>query len=170
MPGLLEIDCDHYARSEWEQSVEVPVGFRSWQYEEAHEERERLRARQVVSITEWLEQAARSITKVVPLEKRFQEQADKWRRETEHLSSPSQMMIHPSYQAILGMAQENKDLVISLLLHDLQKNRRPWFWALSYLTQDNPINPSDAGKVDKMIKAWVEWGKLTPAMLPSALK
>src|SRR5947209_38701 len=41
----------------------------------------------------------------ISLEERFREQADKWRRETEHLSSPSQMMMHPSYQAILGMAQ-----------------------------------------------------------------
>lgn len=95
----------------------------------------------------------------ISLEERFQEQANKWRRETEHLSSPSQMMTHPSYQAILGMAQENKPLVIRLLLHDLQTNRRPWFWALSYLTQDNPIKQADAGKIDRMIKAWVEWGK-----------
>ena len=93
------------------------------------------------------------------LEKRFREQADKWAQETQHLSSPTQRMAHPSYQAILGMAQENKRAVIQLLLLDLQQRRRAWFWALSYLTQANPIGPRDAGKMDKMIKAWVEWGK-----------
>ena len=100
----------------------------------------------------------------ISLAERFRTQADKWARETQHLSSPSQMMAHPSYQAILGMAQENKREIIRLLLLDLQKNRRKWFWALSYLTQDNPITPSDAGRIDKMISAWVNWGHLHDLM------
>ena len=98
-------------------------------------------------------------TDVADLKTRFIEQADKWQRHTEHLSSPSQMMMHPSYQAILGMARVNEDEIIRIMLHDLQENRRPWFWALSYLTKDNPIKPTDAGRLDKMIGAWVEWGK-----------
>jgi hypothetical protein len=69
------------------------------------------------------------------------------------------MMAHPSYQAILGMAQENKREIIRLLLLDLQENRNEWFWALSYLTQDNPIKPSDAGKMDRMISTWLNWGR-----------
>jgi hypothetical protein len=93
------------------------------------------------------------------LEMRFRKQSDQWAKETAHLSSPAQVIAHPSYQAILGMAQENKDLVIRLLLRDLQEKRRPWFWALSYLTQDNPITQAEAGRIDKMIRAWVEWGK-----------
>lgn len=94
-----------------------------------------------------------------PLEERFREQADKWQRETQHLSSPGQRMMHPSYQAIMGMASDNRDEVIDLMLRDMQQNRRAWFWALSYLAQDNPISASDAGKTDKMIKAWVKWGE-----------
>ena len=89
---------------------------------------------------------------------RFFEQADKWRRETEHLSSPTQMMLHPSYQAILGMAREDESELVRLMLRDLRDNRRLWFWALSYLTKENPIKPADVGKLDKMIKAWVNWG------------
>jgi hypothetical protein len=93
------------------------------------------------------------------LEERFREQSDKWAQETQHLSSPIQRMAHPSYQAIMGMAQENKQEVIRLLILDLQERRRAWFWALSYLAQTNPISPKDAGKMDKMIEAWVKWGK-----------
>ncbi len=94
-----------------------------------------------------------------PLEVRFREQADKWDRETRHLSSPTQRIMHPSYQAILGMGQEHREEMIRLLILDMQQHRRAWFWALSYLTQDNPINPADAGKIDKMIKAWTDWGR-----------
>ncbi len=97
----------------------------------------------------------RSVEATDSLEERFREQADKWERETRHVSSPTQMMMHPSYHAILGMGKE----AVPLLLRDLQQNRRPWFWALSYLTHENPINPKDAGKMDTMIKAWVDWGK-----------
>lgn len=93
------------------------------------------------------------------LEERFRKQADKWRRETEHVSSPSQMMMHPSYIAILGMAHGHEEEMIRLMLRDLRDNRTPWFWALSYLTHDNPIQDSEAGRLDKMIKAWVDWGK-----------
>jgi hypothetical protein len=94
------------------------------------------------------------------LEQRFREQADKWQRETQHLSSPTQRMMHPSYQAILGMGQHNARKVVALMIRDMQQNQRAWFWALSYLAQDNPISQSDAGKTDKMIKAWVNWGKV----------
>jgi len=93
------------------------------------------------------------------LEERFREQADKWQRETQHLSSPGQRMMHPSYQAIMGMANDNRDEVIDLLLRDMQQNRREWFWALSYLTHENPIDRKNAGKLDKMIEAWVRWGQ-----------
>lgn len=93
------------------------------------------------------------------LEQRFREQAEKWARETQHLSSPSQRATHPSYQAILGMGREHRDEVLRLLLRDLQENRRAWFWALSYLAEDNPIHPKDAGRMDKMVGAWVKWGK-----------
>lgn len=100
----------------------------------------------------------RSAKPLEVIEQQFHEQADKWRRETEHLSSPAQIMMHPSYHAILGMAKGREQEVIRLMLCDLRDNRAPWFWALSYLTKENPIQQSDAGNLDKMIKAWVNWG------------
>jgi len=92
------------------------------------------------------------------LAERFQEQSDKWDRETAHLSSPTQRFTHPSYLAILGMANENRDEVIDLLLKDMQRNRREWFWMLSYLTHENPVEGKDNGKLHRMIEAWVKWG------------
>jgi hypothetical protein len=93
------------------------------------------------------------------LEERFHVQAAKWKLETQHLSSPLQRMMHPSYQAILGMGAERKREIISLMLHDLQENHGDWLLALSFLTQENPIDQKDAGKTDKLAKAWVTWGK-----------
>jgi len=113
------------------------------------------RKQQWRSITQVLDRMEKSLT----LEQRFQEQALKWQRETQHLSSPGQRMMHPSYQAILGMGNENPREIIRLMILDMQQHRRPWFWALSYLAQDNPVSQSDAGKTDNIVKAWVDWGK-----------
>jgi hypothetical protein len=96
------------------------------------------------------------------LEERFREQADKWERETAHLSSPLQRMIHPSYQAILGMSAEspeNKRDVVRFMLRDLKSDQHDWFLALSYLTQQNPINPKDYGKTSKVAASWMKWGE-----------
>ena len=105
------------------------------------------------SLAQVLDRMEKSLT----LAQRFQEQADKWQRETQHLSSPGQRMMHPSYQAILGMGNENRREIIRLMIRDMKQHRRPWFWALSYLAHDNPVSQSDAGNTDKVIKAWVDW-------------
>lgn len=94
------------------------------------------------------------------LEQRFQEESDKWWKQTAHLSSPAQQMVDPSYQAIMGMGASDPMQVAGLMIKDMQINRRPWFLALSYLTQANPVRSADSGKTDKMIKAWVEWGRM----------
>ncbi len=90
-----------------------------------------------------------------PLEQRFRALAEKWEQETGSLSSVTKRVMNKNYQAIVGMGQQ----VVPILLRDIQENRRDWFWALSAITQENPIDPSDAGRVDKMISAWVNWGK-----------
>jgi hypothetical protein len=94
------------------------------------------------------------------LEQRFLKEAEQWDSETAHLSSPVQRFNHPSYIAVLGMAQDHRNEVITLMLRDLQQNRREWFSALSYLTHENPIQRKDSGNLNRMIEAWVRWGKL----------
>jgi hypothetical protein len=108
----------------------------------------------------WLEAfGARTIAAQGSLEDRFRKQAEKWQRETQHLSSPLQKMMHPSYQAILGMGADHRREIVSLMLRDLQQNRGDWFLALSYLTYANPTNPRDAGKTDRLASEWIKWGK-----------
>jgi hypothetical protein len=120
-------------------------------------------------VDDWIEQAdarwypealeAAKLEESETVESRFIRNARVWHEETEHLSSPSQIMMHPSYQAIMGLAVGNENELIRLMLKDMRENRRLWFWALSYLTKDNPIKQSDAGKMDKMIAAWSDWGR-----------
>lgn len=96
------------------------------------------------------------------IEQRFREQSERWYQETAHLSSPLQKMMHLSYQAIIGMSSESperKNEIIRLMLQDLKQNRRDWFLALSYLTQENPISPRDCGKPDRMTRSWINWGE-----------
>lgn len=89
------------------------------------------------------------------LEQRFLLLAERWQAETGSLSSVTKRVMHPSYQAIVGMGQD----VLPILLRDLQMTGRDWFWALSAITQENPIAREDAGRVDKMTSAWVSWGR-----------
>lgn len=118
----------------------------------------RVSRRALEAMWEMPEARVRVLSAERSLEERFKEQADKWGRETAHLSSPLQRMMHPSYQAILSMGSEHKQDLIRLLLRDLKENRRDWLLALSYLTKANPISSRDAGKTDKLISSWLKWG------------
>jgi hypothetical protein len=86
----------------------------------------------------------------------FQSLADKWRKETAHISSIAKMVMHPSYQSIIGMGPD----IVPLLLRELkQQDPDHWFWALAAITRENPIEPQDAGDTAKMAEAWVRWGE-----------
>lgn len=94
-------------------------------------------------------------TAALSISDRFAELADKWERETTHLSATPMRVMHDSYQSIMAMGPD----VVPLLLSDLQKTRRHWFWALRHLTGADPVPEKDKGQLDKMIAAWVDWGK-----------
>lgn len=99
--------------------------------------------------------AARAPISTQSLADRFREHADKWERETAYLSATPMRVMHDSYQSIMAMGPE----VVPLLLSDLQKTRRHWFWALRHLTNADPVPEKDRGQMDKMIAAWIDWGK-----------
>lgn len=89
------------------------------------------------------------------LEQTFQELAERWSSETRLLSSLTDKVLHPAYQDIIGLGPD----AVPLLLRELQHNSGHWFWALSHITREDPINPEDAGNVRKMTEAWLEWGR-----------
>lgn len=92
---------------------------------------------------------------VESIEARFHRLADTWERATAHLSSMSAASEHPAYQEIISLGAD----AVPLLLRDLAETERHWFIALAKLTGANPIPPSAAGNVPKMINAWRHWAK-----------
>lgn len=85
----------------------------------------------------------------------FAMHAKKWQEETKFLSSVEDVALHPSYQRIMGMGPE----AVPLILRDLQKAPNHWFWALHFMTGENPIPTADEGNMQAMAAAWLDWGK-----------
>src|SRR5207248_2163032 len=94
--------------------------------------------------------------KGAPAERRFKKLAKNWRSETELISKVSKRAMHPAYQKIIGMGE----LAIPLILRDLSVNGPDdWFWALTAITDENPITQEIAGDMHAMTEAWLTWGR-----------
>jgi hypothetical protein len=89
------------------------------------------------------------------LEQTFQELTRQWQEETAHLSSQTQMAMHPAYQRIIGLGPA----ALPLIFRELERRPNFWFWALRALTGENPVRPDDVGKVRKMAKAWLAFAR-----------
>ena len=89
------------------------------------------------------------------MKKDFNRLAKKWKRETFHLSSIQQIVLHPAYQAVIAMGPK----VIPYILHELEREPAFWYWALRHLTRSNPVTAEMRGNVRAMTKAWLEWGR-----------
>ena len=95
---------------------------------------------------------------------RFDALADEWAVATRFQSSSTEIAIHPAYQQIIGMGPA----VLPLILDRLAHRTEHWFWALGAISGEDPVDPSDAGKVDAMAEAWLRWGRTKGLMSPGA--
>lgn len=108
----------------------------------------------------WDSQAARHY--LVPdamvsaeVEQRFRELAEIWYTDTLVLSSYFEKILHPAYQKILTLGKP----VIPFILAELQDMPNDWFWALRLLSDDDPVKPEQAGDMQAMADAWIQWGR-----------
>jgi superfamily II DNA or RNA helicase len=85
----------------------------------------------------------------------FANLASQWTQDVEGMSSTVEMVKHPAYQKIVSMGQA----VVPLLLEDLRQNPIYWLPALRQITQQNPVQPEQRGKIKQMAEAWLNWGK-----------
>jgi len=89
-----------------------------------------------------------------PYEK-FNRLLNQWQEESIVMSSITEMVMLPSYQAIIGMGPA----VVRLILNELKHDPDYFFWALEAITGDNPVMPEDEGNLDRMTNAWIKWGQ-----------
>jgi hypothetical protein len=83
----------------------------------------------------------------------FKTQAEKWHRETLHVSSLTKMVKHPSYLRIIGMGRS----VLPFLFRELEQRPDHWLLALSAITGEDP---APAGSTfDAAVSAWLDWGR-----------
>jgi hypothetical protein len=94
--------------------------------------------------------------KGIAAEQRFNKLAEAWKSETELVSKVTKRIMHPAYQKIIGMGES----AIPFILKDLSDNGPDdWFWALTAITDENPITKDIAGNMAAMTEAWLQWGK-----------
>ncbi|MCI0588419.1 MAG: hypothetical protein L0323_16435 [Planctomycetes bacterium] len=78
-----------------------------------------------------------------------------WKRETGVTSSWTKLVLHPCYQRIIGLGPE----AVPLLLRELSQRPDHWGWALFAITGVDPVPPADAGRLDRISAAWLDWGR-----------
>ena len=89
-------------------------------------------------------------------EQRFGRLASIWKSETKFLSNATTKAMHHAYQKIIGMGEG----AVPFILRDLQRNGpNDWFWALTVITEVNPITEEIAGNMSAMTEAWLQWGE-----------
>ncbi|MBC6423156.1 MAG: hypothetical protein GDA43_21930 [Hormoscilla sp. SP5CHS1] len=86
---------------------------------------------------------------------KFASLASQWSQAVAGMSSTVEMAKHPAYREIISMGEA----VIPFLLADLSQNPLYWLPALREITQENPVPPSQRGKVKQMASAWLNWGR-----------
>jgi hypothetical protein len=106
---------------------------------------------QFQSLLKVLERVAQTVVN----ERRFKELAAQWKKETKFVSNITTKSVHLAYQKIIGMGEA----AVPLILKDLKDNGPgDWFWALTMITDENPITEEIAGNMKAMTGAWLQWG------------
>lgn len=100
-------------------------------------------------------QGATDMAKVsAEVEQKFRAHAERWYLDTLLTSSYYEKILHPAYQKILTLDQD----AVPLILRELQTMPNDWFWALRIITEADPVTPDQAGDMQAMTDAWIQWG------------
>jgi hypothetical protein len=78
-----------------------------------------------------------------------------WKKDTISISSIEEMALHPAYQRIIGMGPA----ALPWIFKELEAEPDYWFWALRAITGDDPVKPSERGRITDMTKAWLDWAE-----------
>lgn len=86
---------------------------------------------------------------------RFSMLASTWKKDTQIMSSSTDMFSNESYLQIIGMGKK----ALPFIFRELKKEPDHWFLALKSITGIDPILKEDRGDVLKMTEVWLAWGK-----------
>jgi hypothetical protein len=94
------------------------------------------------------------------LARQFQTLADRWHRETDGMSNPIQMAMHPDYQGIMVRGRD----FLPFILNDLETHGGDWYIALraicrAYDWQPPEIPPDASGNMKRVNDIWIRWGR-----------
>lgn len=78
--------------------------------------------------------------------------AEQWRRETRFSSSLDEKILHPAYQSIIAMGKS----AVPLVLSELASHHGHWFWALRFMTGEDPV--PEGSNIAQAREIWLEWG------------
>ena len=79
--------------------------------------------------------------------------AERWRRETRFSSSLDEKILHPAYQSIIATGKS----AVPLVLSELESHHGHWFWALRFMTGEDPV--PEGSNMAQARRAWLEWGR-----------
>ena len=86
--------------------------------------------------------------------------AQQWRADTAALSSTTEIVMSAPYQTIIGMGAPAIPMILRELESELEAGQPDnWFWALRFLTRENPVRSEDRGNRKAMAAAWVDWAR-----------
>lgn len=93
---------------------------------------------------------------IIEDEFKFMRLASQWRRERGSTSSTAEIVLCPSYQAIIGMGSKAVPMILAQMESE-GDHPDHWFWALQVLTGANPVRDEDEGDFRKMAQSWLQW-------------
>jgi hypothetical protein len=91
----------------------------------------------------------------VPLPERFRQFTARWLKESAHASSITAIAMNPAYQQIIALGRD----ALPLILAELEREPRQWFWALRVISGVDPVPASQRGHVREMQRTWLQWGR-----------
>jgi hypothetical protein len=90
------------------------------------------------------------------IEIEFKELAEKWEMET-GLFSVDRNRINDTFLDIISLGKQ----IIPFILNDILKYKKAarWHLALKTLTKVNPVSIEDLNESNKIMEAWINWGR-----------
>ncbi|MEM9680531.1 MAG: hypothetical protein AAF901_09430 [Bacteroidota bacterium] len=87
------------------------------------------------------------------IKKQFEDNKANWLEDTMFVSSSTEIFNNSFYQNVINLGED----AIPYMVIDMKENLNHWFYALSKITNVNPVVAEHAGNVELMADDWYHW-------------